>query len=127
MKSARVVEVPPVVYEPAAHTLQVPLCPLLYLVSAPHGRFELVPSHSYPGAVAEQLVQSVRVVELPPVVYEPAAHTLQLLARLRADAPCTQPGPIAFCRACESGSVLTLYLGEGRSGSVQKRTHPAKT
>ena len=37
---------PPTVYDPAAHTLQIALCAPLYLLSAPHGRPELVPSHS---------------------------------------------------------------------------------
>jgi hypothetical protein len=77
----RVTLVPPLVIEPAGHALQLAAPAPLNLLSAPHGRCVLLPSHSWPGCV-EQVVQFVRSLGPPPLVDEPAGHTLQLAAPL---------------------------------------------
>ena len=48
MHAVRVVAVPPLVYDPAAHVLQAATTPVLYLfvLVKPHGKGLLLPSHS---------------------------------------------------------------------------------
>ena len=89
----RVVAVPPVVKCPASHAEHDAAPATLYLLFSPHGWhtfcppgekypashivWVLVPSHLYPGG---QDVHVVRVISLPPEVYEPTRHVSHCLA-----------------------------------------------
>ena len=80
MHAVRVVAVPPSVKEPAGHVVQLAAFAALYSSSAPHAALTLVPSHEwYPAGHSEHEVRSWPLL-LPPPVYEPVRHVLQVLA-----------------------------------------------
>ena len=68
------VEVPPAVNLLVAQVLQLVAPAALYRLSAPQATTALVPVQRYP---AEHVAHVVRVVVLPPEVYEPVGHVLQ--------------------------------------------------
>ena len=73
----RVVGVPPLVYEPATQVLQDNVLPSLYRYPTPHSSCLKNPLHVKP---AGQVVQLVRLLTSPPLVYDPAPHVLQAVA-----------------------------------------------